>query len=420
VSAPAAALDGQPWIDLPADVDGAVDGLDATARLESQGIGDAVAVRAGHDSIFALADACLAATPPPTEGYARQPLGLVAALARVLVMMSSVVICLMMVPTLDWSGTGLVAGAASWISGQAVSASLWWGRGAGREVQGTQGALAVTLLMMAIAAPVAGLVGEPAIVGWAAWGCAVTVALYCVDHGRLAAITVGGAALAVAGLALPAWQSLPADAVVAVACCWAVRVLVLRSGGWRPRRLVPRQAHLIGLALVQTFAHLYLLLVLYDRVGPRFPLVLWAGLASTAISEPLLVLATATTRRLAASHHLWRRVRRDTGLAGVVAVLTVGAVGTDAANAAALITTGLPTTGVVYASALAVTVLTSGCGILLRTGSAGGAAALAVSGALVVTVVPAGNGPIPPLVALAGSFLIALIAGRRFASPGNW
>lgn len=416
---------GDAWASIPATVAGSVDVFDATARLESQGFGDAHAIRAGYHDAFDHAAHLLADQGHRVVVTPRPAAGLAPAIARALALLGGVALCVMTLANGDHPPAVFAAGAASWLGGQILGAVLWWGLGQGRLAAASATALRLAIAVVVCCAVVALAWAQPAIVAWAAWGVVGAVGTCLLAGWRFTGIVAAGAALSLTGLALPGtrFDGAVAYAVIAGATGWALLVLARRAGGAAPA-WTPALTRSVGWTTLQVAALLGILALLFGRLGPAFIVIATAGLLASAAADPLHEFCARSARSVASVSTTWRIALWASGTVGVLAVWAVTGVGelTGWATAAVL---GLPWTVPLATAAIAVSALTAAASILLRSGHAPTSALMCLAGmatlAAAVWLADGSTDAVRYGAWMAASLVLTTAVGAsRHASPSAW
>lgn len=368
-------------VDLDEVVRMAVDVFDATAQLESQGYGDAVARRHGFTDTFEMADLLFGAAPPLRERPSSSQLAtaMIWAWGRMVVLVSGVLLSLASLPQQADPQLVFVAGAAGWIWAQATSAGVWQGLGTGhRKVAAT---IAVTsapvLAVLALAVSLVAHSYAPLL--WALWGMASSVLVILRPGARVVLFVAVGAVLTVIVSAVSHTAGVVTACTVIVAACLGAAAVLRAEGGviHRPSRAaVATQC----MGVMQAAGQVTVFGVVLVLVGSdAFTAVAVAGLVAGATADPILELAYSGARRVVALPTSWQAGRRITALLGVVGVLLVVLVA--ACTAVAVRTWLSPHTALlaIVLAACMVAGVTAGTGLLLRAGSTAGAMVLALT-----------------------------------------
>ncbi len=412
----------------------AVDVYDTLAHLEASGLGDAAARKAGHsdafeharmllDEVRRRADRLADGTPPATR------LALGAALRRVVTMLAGVPVCLAATPPGTSDAAYFLAGALGWLAGQTVSAATWHGLGTGQRAAAVAGATryGAGILLAGVIASAA--IGRPSVLAWMVWSMAASVLIILTPTRSLATWAAAAGLVCLAALLSGAPAVALSASVLAVAVAGWQAVAVLARDGEQPRLRTARGAgRAVVLAIAQTLGQLTVLGVLLLSVsGPAFVAVAIAGLVTGASADPLLEVAYARVRGIVANPVSWRAGRRSTGLIGGQAILSI----IVAAGLALLSSEWIRPSGIpALLGCAAITLvggLTAGCGLLLRAGSADGAATLAAVAALgtVTAYLVCLAGHTSPAAALLAvglgiSLISAALAVSLLSHPSAW
>lgn len=416
----------QPWATL---IESAVDVYDAAATLESQGYGDAVAKRVGHSDIFALASHLLdeGATQTSQRSAGRLMRGVLWALARMAVLFSGVVLSLACLHPNSAPSLVFIAGAVGWMSGQAISAGIWYGLGKADRVFAARIAATSAPVVAALALAASLIVNSPAPLLWSVWGIASSVLVIFRSGGKLLVLSLLGAGLTwLCGQASHDAGVVMSSTMIVVAALAAIAVLRGEKG--QLGRLTVKAVGMQLLAVVQAVGQIVVLAAVLVRVGPTaFVTVAVAGLIAGALSDPILESTHALVRHVVTHPRSWRAGRRLTGLLGVAGICLV--VLSSLGAATGLHGTLAPSADLIVielATAL-VAAVTAGTGLLLRAGSALGAMLLAVAAAA-ATVAAVMPGPIGShsdveVLAMLGILALSLACalGMKFLShPAAW
>lgn len=414
---------------MGAAVQHAVDLYDAAAQLESQGFGDAVARRDGFRDVFEMAGGLMGNTRSrrakrPATGVRSM---LVAALGRMLVLFSGVVISLAVLPPDAAPGEVFVAGAVGWICGQAASAGIWHGLGTARHL-GAGIALTASPILLAMAAVMVLATASWAPLLWALWSISASVLVIMRPGIRVVLFAVLGAWTAWAlGQVWHPMGMVFAIAVILVACAVAVRVILAEGGVFARPSWPMLAAQFMG--AVQAAGQIVVLGMVLLMIGPTvFVAVAIGGLVAGALSDPILEAVHAGVRHIASFPLTLRTGKLLTALLGIC--------GTAGVMAAAVLTSIvvrdlfapeeelLP---VVLATCL-VAGVTAGTGLLLRAGTALGAMLLALGEAAFGAV---GEGLLyfnihPDMVivlwvlAISSVLATSWLAARNMSRPAAW
>lgn len=412
----------------------AVDMWDTVAHFEAGGRGDALARAEGHSDIFAHTAALIDDLGFRFAGPRMpRPLSLrhnmTEALRRVIVMVSGAIVCLAAIPAQAGEWTVFWAGAAGWLSGQAVSAAAWHGLGTGERHAAAKAAVVVTVACLAIGLMGTLILSAPAVFLWSAWGSFASVVVILRPSGRLhwrlllAAAEVlflqaVHAELLASCLSVTVIVAAGAAAAAAVRSELRDRVTTTAAGMWGA----------VCLAALQTVGQVTVLGILVVVVGsPGFYAVAVAGLVAGAAADPLLEIGYAAVRRTVNNPMSWRRGRIATAMIGVGSMTMIVLAGMAAVGVLlhgrgpSLQLWELTLSAIVLTSAL-----TGGTGTLLRGGSAIGAALVAIGTALatLTLLLPYFSGGATVLVLVVLSFVVLLvmsgIAAVRMSHPSSW
>ncbi|MCA1783997.1 MAG: hypothetical protein ABR551_14495 [Gemmatimonadales bacterium] len=402
-------------------VEGAVDLFDAAARMESRGHGDASAVRLGFADVFAEAYTLDLPIPVGRDVATHPARGYHDAWCRAILLGASALMCLSIIPP-HGTASVFVAASAGWLAAQAASAAIYWGRGIRDAGRGARLALASTFPLLIVGTIVAVVTGWWEVPLWVTWGFAAAAA-----HAVPVSLPRSISTLAAAtGASLLTLVPAPLSGVPAV-------VLVLGFGLWSLTRLVPlaragRQPSAVGWKLVNwsVFNALALqaaLLSVLLASGIEFSIVALAGMTAGIVGEPLLESCGHQVRRTAAALVHWRTVRPLVIGYGLVCVVAVGMSAAGAGIVVAGVMHGRAITLPEAAAAFTIGALSACSGLLMRVGTASGAALnsfASASGMWVVAALwilhPVWYGAAMLGIALAA----ALFAALHLASPGWW
>lgn len=408
---------------IPTELSGSVDVYDVAARLEASGHGISASLKAGYPSTFAHARALM----PDETHHERTRLAsefkIHGGWARTVVLISGVALCLLMLGPQSSPLKLFLAAGATWSISQVISAVLWTGIGRGEVPVSARISLVVAVAALATAGVVGALVGW-AILGWAAWGVVAAVGNSLFAGRRFAQLCAAGALVPlVLYLWDPAVAVMVASTVVAVAFVWAVRILSRRSV--HRAHMDARLMKATALALVQSLSLQAGLVGLYLLHRESFTVIALAGFLLAVILETLLDYVTGLARSVAALTTSWRRARRSItwiaiaatavgGLAGYVLCLVLGVI----------LGVGVMSNGT-YQAALILGVLMTASGLLLRCGSAAGAAVVSATGAALMLLEQVLEPTVlgfttSVLLVLAFSVTTAVVAARHVAAPRNW
>ncbi len=407
----------------------AVDIFDAAAQLESQGYGDSVAQQSGYRDVFDLAGGLMANTRSRRER--RSPTGvaamLLAALGRMLVLFSGVVISLAVLPSATSPKQMFVAGAVGWLCGQAVSAGIWHGLGTAKPLAaGTS--LTCAPVVLGLAAIVSWGIDSWAPLLWALWAVAASVLVIMRPGFKVVLFASAGAAASwVIGQYFHGAGVACAILVILLACVGAARV-VHQDGGFLSRPSGPMvAAQLMGAA--QAAGQIVTLGMVLFIIGPTvFVAVAIGGLVAGALSDPILELVQAGVRHLAAFPFTLNTGRLVTALVGIIGAVTVIAAALLTATVVRdMFAPGEALWPIMLATAL-VAAVTAGTGLLLRAGTAVGALLLATGGAAFALlgggVVYFGIHSDIVIILFALSVLSVLVtswlAARHMSQPAAW
>ena len=422
----------------------AVDVWDAAAHLESRGTSRRVATQQGHDSVFSLARTLREAAPAASVALARDTHShrdspsLVAALLRALVMLAGVAVCVTSVPLGTDEVTMFAVAAAGWLAGQAVSSSVWYAWGESSKADGLRTGLVVggIVLLAAVAWVLAR--GSLTLLVWVGWGAALPILLTTMNTGLLALATAAVAAFcatawaaalgqAWAPAALAPWGG-PVALASTVAVVGLAAWLGLRAVRGRPARLVAGTPRAGGGSRQPTGAQLSILLMMFVGVGRgAFGAIALAGLAAGVLSDPLLTLGQAWTRRVVQGSTSWAAGRFRIGVMAVLVVLVLLAVSAGVAwwylADPYQIHLNRPT---IIVAAVLIGAVIAATNILLRTGAAVGAMVFALVAELLMAPASlAGDRDelVFVLLCAATALVVALALWQgvqRFARPSTW
>lgn len=407
----------------------AVDPFDAAARLEAQGYGDAVARKLGYSHVFELAERLTRhGTHENSRYYSLKLRRLFAgALGRLLVLFSGVVLCIVTLPSDASTQLMFVAGASGWIWTQVLSAGIWEGLGRGKRNTAASIGLSSLPLMTVLAVLVSVVMQSPAPMFWALWGMAASVLLIFRARLNMALMMVGSAV--VTGLVAwfdPSGGSIIASVVIGSVFLSSLYVLRLEGATFLSPDKASITAQLMG--LLQAGGQVVVFLVLLDLLGAHaFVGVAIAGLVAAALADPMLEVVHAGVKRIANRSTSWREGRIRAGLLGMGGVFAIVAV---TAVIALLVRSWLAIdmkVSVVILATLLVAGVTAGIGLMLRTGSAVGATALALAAAslaagteVMSTVFLQNTTLLVATFAFLSVFVAAAIAARRMSRPASW
>lgn len=405
-------------------VEGAVDVFDAAARLESRGYGDAVAVRRGFSDVFDHARALDRGAPAELVDEARGATLVIpgeshaATWARAAMVLASVLMCLPVLPTQGVTSM-FVAASAGWLGAQAVSAALYWGLGRRDLAGGARLALTCLVPMLAAGAVTALVTGWWQVPVWMLAGFAAAYANTAHADLRRALVL----------LAL----SLGSFVMGGTLGTFAGGSLILGFAGWSLVSMVPlartgRRPSARGWSLVlwsvlgALALQAVLLVLLHDR-HVSFPVIALAGTAAGVLGGPLLDGCVRYLRRLTADATVWRQVRRRMFSTGIVFAVELGALAAGMSVAVAWVFAGRHVTAVEGAAAFLIGALSACSGILMRVGTARGAAVVLgiAAVALLSTQMGLTLADVRATSALLGIAAVAgLVAAARLARPGWW
>lgn len=411
--------------------DAAVDRWDAAAHLETAGFSAAAARRAGFADTFDLAGSILAAANPTARaGLPSRPAHFFAAVARSLLMLAGVAVCVSTIPQSTSEVHVFAIAALAWLSGQVVSAATWHSWGRGSRADGAAAGRSAVWTMLVIGVLVALPMGEPTALIWIMWTASLPILIILRPGPVVTFLALGVAAACWASRQFWGYGPTVVIALITTSAALAA-ALVLTHRIARERSSQDRPGHLrsVIVATVQTIGQLGTLLAVVLLIGPgAFGGVAVAGLFAALLADPVFELANRAARWLAAHSSHW--------FSGRLAMHAVGALTVTAVVALALWISDwfLDDPYVVYADlslALAcgalVGALTAAIAILLRSGRALTAMVLALATAAVVGIAAAitaadyHQGPVLfPLLAAAVSVVAALLAGRCLADPRTW
>lgn len=414
------------------DALGAVDPLDAAARIEASGRGDVAARSLGYDDVFsqALEQFSTPAALPEREESKGHPRP---AVERALFMVSGVVLCVQTVVA-DAASLGLVvAGVACWFAAQMVSTILWWGEGVGQSRRAWPLAFLSGVGLLVVAGVLSVVTSSVAIVVWTAWGCTAAVVSWR-WAGSVAALACAGAA-GVSGLAIltagpqagamvaTAFILLPSAGLVIL----ALRVIDRTQLTWRALASWdgPGPGWLVGQAVLRVTAQVATVVVLWRMWPDSFLLVAVGAITAGAVGEIVVELAANKIRRLADRLTRWQEARRQAVFVGGVGLLTLVVISLAVVWVAAQwLALTIP------ALLLLLIVLNTGVGMAvaceLRIGLAERATAVAFLGLILVSLIAAlHTAPMVPSImvfgmAVVGVFLVAAWAAQSLAGPQAW
>lgn len=408
---------------LPTSLSGSVDVFDAAARLEASGHGISTALRAGYTSTFSYAQALMPLEVHHERVRPTSDVTIHGGWARTVVLISGVAMCLLMLgpgtPPLQL----FLAAGATWSVSQVVSAVLWTGIGRGGIAVAARIALSVAAVALLLAAAIGSLLGW-AILGWAAWGVVAAVGNSLFAGRRFAQLCAAGALIP---LVLYLWDPFVARAVAAGVVAAAVTLALLTIG-----RLSAQQARIdagmvkaTAQALVQSLALQAGLVGLYLLQPTSFSVIALAGFALAVVLETSLDYVTGLTRSVAARTTSWRRARTGITWIAIAATAAGGLAGGVLCVAVGDILGAGQLSGGTYQAAIVLGVLMTASGLLLRCGSAAGAAVVSATGAALMLM---GQVLHHSLLEVATSLLVAagfcvvtaLVAARHVAAPRNW
>lgn len=402
-------------------VAGAVDVYDAAARLESGGYGDAVAVRRGYRDVFDHAGALDRGDPlVPLAGApaSARPEGRTDTWARAALLLATVLLCLPVLPTAGVAAM-FVAASAGWLSAQAVSAALYWGLGRRDLPRGARLALTcfVPMLLAGVVAAVVTRWWEVPV--WMLAGAGAAHANTVHAH-LLRSLTV--LAAAVGCVLVPGTAGrVAATVVVVVLGGWALWALARAARTGRPASATGWS--LVAWSLLGALALQGVLLVLLRDPHVSFPVIALAGTAAGVLGGPLLDGLVRYLHRLTEGATDWRRAHRHMVVTGLVFGAELGFLAAGFSVGVAWLFAERQVTVVEGATAFLIGALSACSGILMRVGTARGAAvtpALA-AGALWLTQATATLAHDASAVALLAIALAAsVVAAVRMARPGWW
>lgn len=308
-----------------------VDLWDVTAHLEASGFSDRAARAAGHASTAGWAQQLLGERDPAPRGRTRRGRRsarshlLWAALGRAVVMLAGVVICVSTMPRESVEVVVFVIAAAGWLTAQVVSAALWHGLGRGPRGDAVRGAMITCGIMVLLGIATWIALREPTVMIWVLWACSAPL-LVTLRPGPLLVALVGiaGALSALAWTFGAYWQVL----VLAVGATALASVAAASAAGEAIRtarsRIVPGTVGAVTVALIQTLAHLGLLLVIFLRIGPgAFAAVAIAGLVAGVLADPLFAVARIFGRWVSSHLTRWFPGRTLAGAIGTPLLLAL-------------------------------------------------------------------------------------------------
>ncbi|MFV0407624.1 MAG: hypothetical protein ACK5LN_12530 [Propioniciclava sp.] len=407
-------------------ISGAVDHYHAAARLESNGLGQAVTNRLGYDSTFAYARTLVPAQLAVKRTFKPMTPEILRGLARGLILFAGLMLCLLVIHGDEAPLAVFGAGAAGWLAAQTSSAVLWWGLGARDPGWGNRLALIFAVAYPVIAGVVFGLRGHLDLTLWVAWG--VTAAPLMVIWGlrRAVMVMVFAALIGSLGWLLPS-EIRPVPAELMLCLLWGLTVVTL---GRRMRRSVVAGRRgwrrTLAFAVIQVAAPVVMLAFVLNLLGDQFLTVALAAMLASALSEPLLQIATARVHAVARTSCAWSALRRRTAALGVAVCVSATLSGLITVEVVAwYLHTGPGLTAI--ALALSISTFAAGGSLLLRLGEARAAAGLAVIFSWVVSTLiwlvgryDLQPGPVFLIFALCTLVPISALAARQFSHPDAW
>ncbi len=408
---------------IPTALTGAVDAYDVAARMEATGHGISHSLRAGYPSTFAHARALMPRETHHVRTRVASEFKIHGGWPRTVVLVSGVALCLLMLAPQSSPLTLFLAAGATWSTSQVLSAVLWTGIGRGELANSARIALVAAVASLVVAG-LTGVFAGWAVLGWAAWGVTAAVGNSLFPGRRFAQICAA-AAITPSLLFLwnPAVARLVVAAMVTLALAWAMKELSRQS--IRHARMDRGLVNATALALVQSLSLQAGLVGLYLLHPESFTVIALAGFLLAVLLETLLDYITGFTRSVAALTTSWRRARRSITWIAITATAAGGLAGYLMCAALGIVLSAGEMSPGTYQAALILGVLMTASGLLLRCGSAAGAAVISATGAALMLVeqvldpTMAGS-TTSVLLVVAFSMGTATVVAHHVAAPRNW
>lgn len=415
---------GLDTLDVARVAEGAVDLYDVAARLELRGVGDAVASARGYRDIFEwAADVAPRGTNRP-DAPRRLPSsdGLRRAWSRSAVLTAGVLLCLPLMPR-DGIVPLFAAASVGWLAAQVSSTALWWGIGRAQPAAGARLALRLGLTMLVAASALALLTGWWTTPLWAIWGASAAAAntVWASRRTALLLLVSAGAVAAPVVLLEADWRHWPAHLfVLGFGGCVYIRLDRMARTRSGP---LSGSLPLLGWSVVTAVTLQGLLATLMMAQGDRFVLIATAGVVAGIASEPILEQVSRRVRATAAASSHWRRARLHMIAQGVFWTLAVGFLSLAVAGLVSWLILAQAPSPIVATSAFTVAALSGAVGLFMRTGSARGAARVALFATAVALCANSLLLDHPwsyAALGVATSVLVVTLAARRLSLPLAW